>query len=423
MVKKCKGRTFSCLYNPLFVSAVSVCVLLFFGIVRSSEKNNFISLFDPSEITRLEGFLSSNPVKTKVFDSYKADFAVEKCFLRDGSYSLCRGKVLLYIPKEDVEKFYPGKLYTSAGKSSEDVLFENGARMTVSAKKTDFYGGKESFLVLDARCLGWKGNSFFRAFYRFRGLCRLQFKRLMYSWGSAGGFLLALFSGSREYSEDDVSLAFKNTGLSHILALSGMHISLFGGIAYFIGKKTSSKNIADLIRLVANLFFVWFAGISPSLFRAFLSCLIIYISSLIRINSPSPISVLSLCFLLHVMIFPSHVNEISFILSYSAITGIILTSFTFTKIIHPLIPYKLRKSLASSFAAQLFTFPASIKFFGKVMPIGIIATVVVSPFVSAFIYAGAIGIVICLIFPILSQPIHGIIQGLYQIIKFLVFIF
>ena len=77
-----------------------------------------------------------------------------------------------------------------------------------------------------------------------RAFCRLEFKRMMFSWGKAGGFLLALLSGSKEYLDIDLVENFKKSGLSHILALSGMHLSLLSGIAAFIGKKIGIKKIS-----------------------------------------------------------------------------------------------------------------------------------------------------------------------------------
>ena len=72
---------------------------------------------------------------------------------------------------------------------------------------------------------------------RFRALCRLYFKRMMFAWGSAGGLLLALLCGARDFTESETADAFRMAGLSHILALSGMHLSLFYGLAAFAGKK------------------------------------------------------------------------------------------------------------------------------------------------------------------------------------------
>ena len=235
MVKKSLKKVSDCFCNPLFVSAVFVAILLCSGALSPAERKSFTSLFYPAQIVSIEGFLASNPVKTSLFDSYRADFSVSKCFLSDGTYSSCTGNVTVYIPGSEAERLYPGKLYTSS--FGQGILFENGAMLNLSVENVVLKGERTSFKVVSAKSLGWKGNRLESFFYRFRGMCRLQFKRLMYSWGSAGGLLLSLFSGSREYTEIEVSRGFRNSGLSHILALSGMHLSLFGGIAFFLGKK------------------------------------------------------------------------------------------------------------------------------------------------------------------------------------------
>jgi competence protein ComEC len=245
----------------------------------------------------------------------------------------------------------------------------------------------------------------------------------MYAWGKAGGLLLALLSGSREYAEKSVSNAFRDSGLSHILALSGMHLGLFGGIARFFGRKASGRNLGDAVQLGAILFFVWFAGISPSLFRAFLAALILYLNSLFRMNRPEGLSLLSFCFILHCVIFPSHILEAAFMLSYASLAGIMIFGKMLRKLYPVCIPYKIRIALSDSSAAQLFTAPVALKFFGKIMPQGIVASLFVSPLVFLFLYFGLFGVIICLLVPFLSVPISVIMNGLYFIICKLVLFF
>ncbi len=401
-----------------------ILALLFYsGIAQIRDKNPFISLAKKSEITRLEGFVSSNPVKSSFFgSSYKVSFTVGKAFTRNGVFS-AHGEICLYFPSEIVEAYYPGKLYSPVSKmNGKAFLVENGARLFLDVDGIS-KNGEEFFLVKKGKSLGWRGNSFTQRFLRFRSLCRLSFKRLMYAWGKAGGLLLALLSGSREYTEKSVADGFRDSGLSHILALSGMHLGLFGSIARFFGKKARGRNLGDALQLCAILFFVWFAGISPSLFRAFLAAFILYLNSLFRMNRPDSLSLLSLCFLIHSMIFPSHIMEAAFMLSYASLAGIIIFSKMFKKVYPVLIPYKVRLSLSESSAAQLATAPVSLRIFGKIMPQGIIASLFVSPLVFLFLYFGLFGVMICLFLPFLSAPISAIMNGLYLVISRLVLFF
>ena len=405
------------------MSALILAVFFYSGITKIREKNPFQSLIPQEEIYNIEGYISSNPVKTAFYgSSYKAVFTAEKVWGKS-SFSSARGEALLYFSAELVESYYPGKLYSSLSAShGKGLLIENGAKLFLSVRPAKKMG-ENAFIVSEAKALGWQGKTFGKKIFRFRALCRLQFKRLMYAWGKAGGLLLALLTGSREYTEKSLSDAFRDSGLSHILALSGMHLGLFGSIAHFFGKKARGRNFGDGLELGAVCFFVWFAGISPSLFRAFLTALILYLNSLFRMNRPDSLSLLSLCFIIHSLIFPGHIHEAAFALSYSSLAGIILFSKLFRKIYPAFLPYRIRLSVSDSTAAQLATAGVSVRIFGKIMPQGIIASLFLSPLVVFFLYFGLFAVIICLLLPFLSGPISAIMNGLYLLISRLVLFF
>ena len=411
------------LKNPVILSSLILAFLFYSGLAKIREQKPFLSLAKESEITGLRGFISSNPVKSSFLGSaYKVTFTAEKAFTKDGAFS-ASGNVCLYFPQEIVEAYYPGKIYTSIPEMECGAfLVENGSRLFLELERVSKAGGA-FFLVKSGKALGWRGSSLLQGFYKFRALSRLQFKRLMYAWGKAGGLLLALLSGSREYTEKSVADGFRDSGLSHILALSGMHLGLFGSIAGFFGKKARGRNLGDALQLAAILFFVWFAGISPSLFRAFLAALILYLNSLFRMNRPDGLSLLSLCFLLHSVIFPSHIMEAAFMLSYTSLAGIIIFGKIFRKVYPVFLPYRIRLAISDSSSAQLATAPVSLRIFGKIMPQGIIAGLFVSPLVFLFLYLGLFGVIICLFLPFLSGPISAIMNGLYLVISRLVLFF
>ncbi|MBB5225239.1 ComEC/Rec2 family competence protein [Treponema ruminis] len=410
------------LKNPVFVSSLLLAILFYSGVAKIRDRNPFACLAKKSEIIRLEGFVSSNPVKSSFFGStYKTSFRVKRAFTSSGVFE-ARGEVNLYFPAALVEAYYPGKVYSRLSSREKGFIVENGGSFLLDVKCLQ-KGSERSFLVEDGKFLGWQGGLFQKKVAKIRALCRLQFKRLMYAWGKAGGLLLALLSGSREYTEKTVADSFRDSGLSHILALSGMHLGLFGGIARFFGKKARGRNFADAVQLGAVAFFVWFAGISPSLFRAFLAALILYLNSLFRMNRPEGLSLLSFCFILHCLIFPSHIMEAAFMLSYASLAGIIIFSRVFTKVYPVFIPHKIRLSLSDSSAAQLSTAPVAIRLFGKIMPQGIVASLFVAPLVFLFLYFGLFGLIICLFVPFLSGPISVIMNGLYSLISKLVLFF
>ncbi|MBQ7158324.1 MAG: ComEC/Rec2 family competence protein [Treponema sp.] len=399
--------------NPLVMAATLCAIAVYSGMVRVQSRTPFYSLFSEREIRLLTGTVSSNPTKTNAFSgSYRMDFSVESVTTAHDARSSAAGIVSVYIPSDVVESLYPGKLYTPS-RSQSGILIDTGSRLSLSVTN----GIKpHEYLVNSVKSLGW-GSGFYSRLCHFRALCRLQFRRLMFAWGKAGGLLLALLSGSREYTEGIVSDSFRNAGLSHILALSGMHLSLFSGLALFLGKKAATRTIADGLQLGAILFFVWFAGLSPSLFRAMLCALVLFASSILRMNRPAGVTVLSVSFLMHLVIFPDHLQTAAFMLSYGALAGILIVSVAVKRLFSRRFLPRLTSALSDSAAAQLFTAPVTLRLFGKLMPVGIVASVLVSPLVVYFLYAGLLGIVLCLAVPFLSPAIGGILNRFYELIK------
>ena len=133
--------------------------------------------------------------------------------------------------------------------------------------------------------------------------------------------------------------------------------------------------------------------------------------------------VLSLSFLIHCCMFPWHLHNAGFMLSYGALVGISATSDLAGRFLVRYLPVRASDSLAASLGAQTVTAPLSLSLFGSFAPIGIIASTVVSPLVTVFIYSGLSAIVLTLIFPVLQVPSGIFMNFLYTVIKGLVLFF
>ncbi len=407
--------------NPVFISVFILIILLYTRTVKVKDRNPYCSIVPQKDVVFLKGKLLSTPIKSSSGKTYSAVLSINSVgrqlntgtsssplMLSEGS-----GKINILIPAEMVEAFYPGKLFSSA-KRKGTFLWEAGGIYTVKGKTVS-----NQFLVSECKNAFFPENAYGKIDF-FRALCRLQFKRLMYSWGNGGGLLLALLSGSKEYTEQTVTEAFRKSGLSHILALSGMHLSMFSGIAMFIGKKIKRKKLSFIIRTVAVILFVWFAGFSPSLLRAFICNCLLILSSLADNENPDMLSILCFSFLLQTVITPESLFNIGFILSYAALAGILIFNRLLTSLYVRFLPYYFTMSLSSSTSAQIFTAPISLKVFGCFCPIGIIATSIISPLITFFIYSGLALIILSLIFPFISTASGFFVNIQYNVIKLLV---
>ncbi len=421
-------------FSPIVLAALSIVILLYTSILDISYDDQFTSIIKPEDIVELTGTVITNSSKTQSGTYYSMQVSVD--FIKSSNTTVeSTGLIQLLVPSYIVESLYPGKLYSTHGKNQDTILIlEKGARFIatvayIQTEETDI----PLFIAKEITENGWK-----HTIDRFRAFCRLEFKRILYAWGDAGGLLLALLSGSREYTPSNVALGFKNAGLSHILALSGMHLSLFSGLALSFGNYVGGKKMGTFLSLVAVFLFVWFAGLSPSLLRALLCTLISIILQtaslpgisgnsevVFRFISPSFSSirllrVLSLAFILHICIAPRDIFSAGFMLSYGALVGIAISDVLIKPVLVKIFPQWVSCSLAASIGAQIFTAPITISLFGTIMPIGIVSSIIVSPLVLFFLVIGFISVSISMVFPFILYPIGDIINVLYWIIEVIV---
>ncbi len=361
------------------------------------------------------GTISSNPARNARGTGYTARLELSSVGgMVDGTcmQSAATGSVQILLPARLVESRFPGRVTARGSAPAPELFFETGARLRCTGR---WEAGSAVFLVTSAEADGFpRGVS--GSLARFRAVCRLAFRRLLYSWGDAGGLVLSLLAGAREYTEPELADAFRQAGLSHILALSGMHLSFFSGLAGGLWSRLFGRRHAFVAQLAGIAGFVWFAGSTPSLVRAGISALILMLCSLVSCRKPNNLGVLAATFILHLLFRPEDLGTAAAQLSYGALLGILLFSSSLERLAVRVLPPALSRSLAASAGAQAATCPVTLYLFGAVMPVGIIASVVVSPLVSAFMTLALAGVACCLAMPFLSPLFGCILKLLYNVI-------
>ncbi len=423
--------------TPLVLPAVLLAAFLYSGVLRVNFEKPCRALFPSQKISWFSGTVVSNPVRVSGYkNSYRVKVKLDSVRTKEGALSQADGVAEVFVPASLYEIYSPGKLYSAWRGEKPKFLIDNGAKVEfeVTPKEAkDYRGGasrtKTEFHVKKIEGCVWRNSedgiarNIFARIMEVRALSRLHFTRLMYAWGKAGGMVLALLSGSREYLSGETSDAFRNAGLSHILALSGMHLSLFSGMAFFLGKKTFGKRFAPAFELFAIMAFFWFAGKSPSLFRALICSLCVIFSAIFHIRIKSMLNVLAFSFLLHTAIFPADMFELGFMLSYGALAGILCFNEPVARIFSRIFPYRMKNSLAQSAGAQAFTIPICLKFFKVITPIGIVASAAVSPIVTLFVYVSLAFIVLSLLCPFLAPIFGNVLGAFYFVLEKCVFLF
>lgn len=393
------------------ITALICSIIIYLGFFTVIDRHPFKCLKPLKSIDSVYCCIDSTILKNNKDSIYTASAKVFSC-----DNWTATGKITLFIPSQIIENHYPGKLFSKKGLSD---CIEQGANVLCSGKMIN---NKEEnietvFSVHEVKVISWKN-----IFCRYRALLRLALKRLLFSWGEAGGFLLALLCGTKEYTCTEISDGFMKAGIAHIIALSGMHVSFFSNSAILITSFLFGKKYNTFFSLLIVTIFVWFAGVSPSLLRALLCCYIANILSFLYIKH-TILSVISLSFLIQIVFFPTHITAVSFLLSYTALIGIILIGEKLNPLIARFLPPSISESISSSIGAQICTIPISIKIFNCIMPIGIIASVLITPLVFIFLAVGTICCLLSIIFPFCCEPLGVIINFIYNIIKYFVLLF
>lgn len=410
--------------NFFLLPALVLAVLLYGGIFSERFSLSYSSLVPIPSVAAVEGRIVSSPVLIQGrAKSCKAKMRLSRVWSKSGLAAAAYGDVDVYLPVALYEIYQPGKLYTKWRGKKGDFTLDQGALALLEGRFLSRPSAQNPSFECKSLVSCHYRPGLFGAFQKIRALSRLHFSRLMFAWGEAGGLLLALLSGSRAYLQKDAADAFKGAGLSHVLALSGMHLSLLGGLAFGIGRRIFGKKAARLLQFFSVVAFVWFAGKSPSLFRALLCSLAGLFTSAIKLREKSQPNVLAFVFILHVSIFPADAFELSFMLSYGALFGIFIFNEFCSKRLSSRVPGWAGGSLGASSAAQVFTMPLSLKFFGFFAPAGILSSAAVSPLVTVFVYAGLFCVFLSLAFPFLAPFCGGLLGLFYSAITRAVFFF
>lgn len=144
----------------------------------------------------------------------------------------------------------------------------------------------------------------------------------------SAGIITALLTGRRGGLTPETVLAFRRSGASHILALSGLHL---GVIYLFIrrilapaGNFPAARMIRSIISIALCGAYTAVTGAGPSTVRAFLFIVINEIAGSLEGRSHSPAATFSLALMIQLCLRPSLIASVGFQLSYLAMLGIIL---------------------------------------------------------------------------------------------------
>ncbi len=203
----------------------------------------------------------------------------------------------------------------------------------------------------------------------------------------SSGLLMGIIFGIKEQMPKDFADNLRTTGVFHVIAASGMNVTLIGGfissfLAFFL-----KRQIAIALSIVGIIFYAALAGFEPSIIRASIMGILVFSAQIMGRQTMAVIGLFLAGFAM-LFISPGLISDIGFQLSFTATAGILFI-----------------KRLPSTVAAQIATLPILLANFGTYSIYSVLVNGLVLWTVPILMVVGGTGALIGLIFTPFGQLI------------------
>lgn len=226
--------------------------------------------------------------------------------------------------------------------------------------------------------------------------------------------------------DEKIKEDFKNSGLLHLLAASGLNVALIFGIWWYIsGLIKIPYNFSILAGGIFVILYTFMTGFPPSILRASIMLLFVLFGKIID-RSVSSIALIFFAGFLILLFSPKMIFDIGFQLSFIVTLGLVVCCpvivSKFEKIennykekhknlkgakryfYYMFSPVNLISVIIVPVVAQLWVIPLQMHYFNNFAPYSVIANIMVVPFIGILSFIGFISSIAALI-PYLNTPV------------------
>ncbi len=220
--------------------------------------------------------------------------------------------------------------------------------------------------------------------------------------GSQAGIMQALLCGYRSSIQADSTYdAFKQSGIAHLVAVSGAHLAITTmALSLVLKFLRVPKRVNVVITILFLLAYLVFSGIPISALRAAIMCVLALVADISKRRNAT-LNSLAICIIAFIFTDASISVSISLFLSAASTLGIVLFSNLFcawAKKSSAVVQNLFAGPMSMTISANLMTMPFSAAIF-KILPIvAPISNLLVTPFFTIACVSGLIALIVSMIF-------------------------
>lgn len=237
---------------------------------------------------------------------------------------------------------------------------------------------------------------------------------------SNSNFLKAIFMSNTNYLDEDELGTYRSVGLAHLLAVSGLHVSLISfAIIFILVGLGVSKRKASSICIIFLIIYGAVINYPVSFLRAMILFIAFDLAFAYDINIERA-QIISIALIITLLINPYYVFSVSLHLSYGAAYAIEIIFRRLKKLGDK--KNKLQEAVLFVLAINLVLAPIQLYTFHEFNFISLITNLILLPIYSSIITASFIILVISIIispFSILFTIVNYLLSGLYKILLFI----
>ncbi len=309
-------------------------------------------------------------------------------------------KVLISIKKsQQIDKINYGDLIYLEGKLEIPKIATNykgfDYRQYLKTKKIQGIVIADNVKILKAK---YKNNLIYQMQKKIKAIIKEKLP------SETGDLLLAILLGDKKDLSEQIQINFKNSNLSHMLAVSGAHVSyIIIGLTYITQNSIMGKRKARVFCIFFLIIFMAITNFTPSVTRACIMAILTLVSEILykKADIYTNISISALIILLY---NPYSLLDLGFQLSFGGTIGIVIfMRFIKKKQEEPKLLNYIKQMALVSICANIIIIPIIMNNFNTVSLTFLVSNILASPILAIIVIVGFSIIIISIISHSLSN--------------------